>query len=399
MVLRKNPHPNLPMLVACQDPGKGANTDDGFVFFNPVFGDLYENARVTRPFPQVMKMFRQMVRAVAHCHQHRIVLGNVKLGKFLWANQEKTIIQLADLNGSQLIKEGGLCRVSNAAGSPAYIAPEVLSEIDTYDGFAADVWSLGVVLFVLLTGRYPFEDTTSAGLFKKIKSAEISYPDNLPEPIEAFLREILVRDPSDRPTAMQVYSNDVLRCTPSTKKKPGLGVKVTTDTLTQYSASQMESNVAADVSFCPRSRTNFNQRPASFRSYSNEMDTCEKDAVVPVAFRRHRRASLQITPRTYSRDLGQGHSRPGSKRGSWCAGLDELLSAFDETNVLGSRELKRQHSMDNLTPIASLAQQLTQQQLSEPVIRGLISEEQHQRHHTLQQFRQQQLLQYRLSLN
>ena len=152
VTLRAAPHRNLPTLVACRDPGSSDDTGNGFVFFNPMYGDLYGEARAPRPLGQMLRMFGQMVAAVTHCHAHGIVLGSLKLGKFMFADRAHSTIQLADLAGARLVGAAGQVPVAEASGSPAYIAPEVLGDAAHYDGFAADVWSLGVVCFALLTG-------------------------------------------------------------------------------------------------------------------------------------------------------------------------------------------------------------------------------------------------------
>eukprot|EP00040_Diaphanoeca_grandis_P022379 m.120086 g.120086 ORF g.120086 m.120086 type:complete len:544 (-) comp28786_c0_seq1:427-2058(-) len=380
MTLRKNPHPNLPLLVACQDPGKSSNTDDGFIFFNAVYGDLYGDARSTRPHIEVLKTFRQMVRAVAHCHKHRIVLGNVKLGKFLWANREHTTIQLADLGGSQLVREGDRCKVSNAAGSPAYIAPEVLSEVEDYDGFAADVWSLGVVCYVLLTGRYPFEDKTSVGLFKKIKSADIVYPENLPDPIVNFLKELLVRDPTERPLASTLATHKLLAApspstTPQSPPPPQQQRQLhlnTADTDEDDDEDDTDDDADDEANASRVFRPSFSSLSSLPPMTEERNSTCSNshrriqsrrqsdDAVVPLAIptvpAKLRRHSLQTYRRPLSQDsaMALAHAPEGvfrsGKRGSGCAGLDLLP---------GEREVKRSHSTDTL---ASMEQQFLLQQ-------------------------------------
>jgi 5'-AMP-activated protein kinase catalytic alpha subunit len=82
-------------------------------------------------------------------------------------------------------------------GTPNYVAPEVLTS-QGYDGHKADVWSMGVILFVFLSGYLPFEETTTAALFKKIRSAEFNYPSDFPATAKDLLGKVLVVDPEKR---------------------------------------------------------------------------------------------------------------------------------------------------------------------------------------------------------
>ena len=93
----------------------------------------------------------------------------------------------------------------STVGTPAYIAPEVLSR-KPYDGTAADVWSCGVTLFVMLVGSYPFEDPAAPKDFRatiaRIMAIKYSYPTGLkltPE-VKDLLAKVFVVDPLKRLT-------------------------------------------------------------------------------------------------------------------------------------------------------------------------------------------------------
>lgn len=317
VTLRAAPHRNLPTLVACRDPGSSDDTGNGFVFCNPMYGDLYGEARAPRPLGQMLRMFGQMVAAVTHCHAHGIVLGSLKLGKFMFADRARSTIQLADLAGARLVGPAGQVPVAEASGSPAYIAPEILGDAAHYDGFAADVWSLGVVCFVLLTGSYPFEDTSSSRLFRKIKAAEVTFPASIPGPIERLLTAMLCRDPADRLSAAAVDAHPVLAQARAAVKRPAAA-----------SASAIPAAAAAAQSLV----TTIDEDTDGSNGCGGQSDGESSDAS-PVVVRRRRRssASLQIRARgsEYVEDDVAAVRRcsAGSKRGSWCADLDDYEDA------------------------------------------------------------------------
>lgn len=91
-------------------------------------------------------------------------------------------------------------------GTPNYVAPEVLGK-DGYDGKKADVWSVGVILYVLLAGYLPFDENTMAALFQKIKNAEFDFPDWFTPEAKDLISKILVPDPQKRPKLSDIKNH------------------------------------------------------------------------------------------------------------------------------------------------------------------------------------------------
>jgi serine/threonine protein kinase len=82
-------------------------------------------------------------------------------------------------------------------GTPNYVAPEVLSD-QGYDGKKADVWSCGVILYVLLAGFLPFDESTIVALFAKIQNADFTYPSWFTPEVRSILDQMLIADPKAR---------------------------------------------------------------------------------------------------------------------------------------------------------------------------------------------------------
>eukprot|EP00041_Stephanoeca_diplocostata_P015455 m.295373 g.295373 ORF g.295373 m.295373 type:complete len:436 (-) comp20038_c0_seq1:1211-2518(-) len=210
--LRQHPHKNLPRLLGCHDPPASTDGDQpGFLFFNPFYGDLYDDcirqrfrlvASSKTQDVNIFRILKQMVAAVDHCHRQRIVIGNLKLGKFMWADAAHQTLQLAELDGARLLSPEQT-RVERTIVCPAYVAPEVLDS-ESYDGFAADIWALGVVAYVLATGSYPYRDSQTSELFNKIKTECVEYPGFLSNRTVDLLQSMLTLDPSDRATAEEL---------------------------------------------------------------------------------------------------------------------------------------------------------------------------------------------------
>jgi len=88
-------------------------------------------------------------------------------------------------------------------GTPNYVAPEVIAD-KGYDGKKADVWSIGVILYVLLAGFLPFDEGTIMALFQKIQNADFTYPKWFTADVRALLDQVLVADPKQRISLTQL---------------------------------------------------------------------------------------------------------------------------------------------------------------------------------------------------
>lgn len=90
-------------------------------------------------------------------------------------------------------------------GCPAYVSPELLTDgTRSYSGRAADIWSVGVSLYTMLIGRYPFQDTRPAALFAKIRRGAFAVPRWLSPQARCLIGCMLRRSPAERLTAAEL---------------------------------------------------------------------------------------------------------------------------------------------------------------------------------------------------
>ncbi|XP_063155754.1 tribbles homolog 1 [Candoia aspera] len=176
-----------------------------YVFFDKDFGDMHSYVRSCKRLPEqeAARLFKQIVSAVAHCHQSAIVLGDLKLRKFVFSNEERMQLRLESLEDTHIMK-GEDDALSDKHGCPAYVSPEILNTTGTYSGKSADVWSLGVMLYTLLVGRYPFHDSDPTALFSKIRRGQFCIPDHISPKARCLIRSLLRREPSERLTAPEI---------------------------------------------------------------------------------------------------------------------------------------------------------------------------------------------------
>jgi len=207
-ILRANPHPNILQPVAIVDGG-----DVSGVVFPAVGEDLHTFVRNKKGLKErdARPIFKALVSAVLHCHNHRIVLRDIRLGKVFFRNHSRTEVVIADLDGAQVVSHASPF-LFDRKGSPAFVSPEVVVS-PAYDGAAADMWALGVVLYILLTGTYPFQDSHPATLFQKIQQGHsaVYFPSSMSEAVRDIMRSLLLKEAHLRLTARALHQDLWLR--------------------------------------------------------------------------------------------------------------------------------------------------------------------------------------------
>lgn len=177
-----------------------------YVFFDRHYGDLHSYVRQKKRLKEeeACRLFRQIVSAVKHCHDSGVILRDLKLRKFVFKNKERTELRLDSLEDACVLDDEEDDRLSDKHGCPAYVSPEILNGSLLYSGRAADVWSLGVMLYTILVGRYPFHDAEPTVLFSKIRRGQFNLPQTLSSKAKCFLKNILRQDPNLRLTAEEM---------------------------------------------------------------------------------------------------------------------------------------------------------------------------------------------------
>ncbi|MCJ1322529.1 Protein kinase [Xylographa vitiligo] len=145
------------------------------------------------------RFFQQIVCAVEYCHRHKIVHRDLKPENLLLDNDLN--VKIADFGLSNIMTDGNFLKTS--CGSPNYAAPEVISG-KLYAGPEVDVWSCGIILYVLLVGRLPFDDEFIPALFRKINSGNYHTPSYLSSGARHLIHKMLKVNPVQRITIQEI---------------------------------------------------------------------------------------------------------------------------------------------------------------------------------------------------
>jgi len=176
----------------------------------------------TRHLPEqwLRPVARQLIVGLFELHARGVAHGDIKPSNILQrADGSLAYCDFGLSTVSGLAAAGAANLVDKCSGTPAFVAPEVITialrdsstaaapaSARQYDGYAADIWSLGVTLFVLATGNLPFDDKTEMGMYQKILSGRISFPSKpkLSAQFRSLLKSMLQKNPQQRASTAEL---------------------------------------------------------------------------------------------------------------------------------------------------------------------------------------------------
>ena len=150
-------------------------------------------------------LFRQLAEAMVALHGQLICHRDIKLENILVSDRRR--IKLIDVGFSIRCKEDAKLQVF--CGTSSYMAPEIVTKKE-YSGFKADIWALGVVLYVMLTGRFPFTGKNERELFNRIQTGQFLPPVQMNFEAKRLVTRMLSVDPSKRPSAGELVRDQWL---------------------------------------------------------------------------------------------------------------------------------------------------------------------------------------------
>lgn len=163
------------------------------------------------------KYFQQLINALDFCHSRGVYHRDIKPENLLL--DENDNLKISDFGLSALAeskRQDGLLHTT--CGTPAYVAPEVINR-KGYDGVKADVWSCGVVLYVLLAGYLPFHDSNLMEMYRKIGKAEFRCPNWFSPEARRLLSKMLDPNPNTRISLAKVRESSWFKKGSKSKEK------------------------------------------------------------------------------------------------------------------------------------------------------------------------------------
>lgn len=214
-LLRRIRHPNIVQLFDILE-----DAENVYVVMELMSGgELFRRITTIYPYgyPEhcAAQITRRLVDAVGYLHSKQIIHRDLKPENLIYASPHDDVtLKLSDFGLAKLVSQDALART--ACGSPCYVAPEVLQRPQPAEGYtiAVDMWSVGVIAYVLLCGFCPFYHQHMPTLFEKIRRGAFTFPspywDNVSPSAKDFISKLLVVDPKARWTALQAMGHEWL---------------------------------------------------------------------------------------------------------------------------------------------------------------------------------------------
>jgi serine/threonine-protein kinase HSL1 (negative regulator of Swe1 kinase) len=217
VVMKLIDHPNIMRLHDVWE----TSTDLYLVLEYVQGGELFDYmcTKGKLPVPEALHYFQQIIGAIDYCHRFNIAHRDLKPENILL--DEDLNIKIADF-GMAAWQVDGMLRTS--CGSPHYAAPEIIAG-RAYDGFAADIWSCGIILFALLAAKLPFDDEDCDKLLLRVTEGKFEMPLDMDPLAQNLIRRMLTTDVEKRIIMPEILTHPFFKLHPpkvSTRTYPSL---------------------------------------------------------------------------------------------------------------------------------------------------------------------------------
>nr|CAI5867666.1 unnamed protein product [Callosobruchus analis] len=204
-VLRRLKHPNIVQLLETFEDKSKFYLIMELVTGGELFDRIVEKGSYTEK--DAADLIRQVLEAVDYMHEQGVVHRDLKPENLLYYSpDEDSKIMISDFGLSKMEDSGVM---ATACGTPGYVAPEVLAQ-KPY-GKAVDVWSIGVISYILLCGYPPFYDENDANLFAQILKGDFEfdspYWDEISDSAKDFIRNLMCVNVEKRYTCRQALGH------------------------------------------------------------------------------------------------------------------------------------------------------------------------------------------------
>ena len=178
-------------------------------------GELFDKVKKLKHFSekQCAEVMTSILTAIQYIHSKKIVHRDLKPENIVFKSNERDAeITIIDFGDAEQVK-GDQHIYTDFVGTPFYLAPESVRHRCGWELYKSDMWSIGVIAYVLLTGRPPFGGRNNREILAKILKSRVHWPSNirLSQAAKSFIHELLQKDPRKRMSATEALNHKWIR--------------------------------------------------------------------------------------------------------------------------------------------------------------------------------------------
>mmetsp|Transcript_7086 Transcript_7086/g.6937 ORF Transcript_7086/g.6937 Transcript_7086/m.6937 type:complete len:472 (+) Transcript_7086:1-1416(+) len=152
---------------------------------------------------ETKRIFRQLLSGIEYCHNNNVTHRDLKLENILL--DDKNNVRIIDFGFATCFPHEKKVKVF--CGTPTYMAPEIIARKE-YSGPPADVWALGVLLYAMLCGTFPFKASADKELYRKIQRGHFVIPQHVSGGARNVLNRVLILEPAKRMTVSEILRDE-----------------------------------------------------------------------------------------------------------------------------------------------------------------------------------------------
>ena len=334
-IMKQLTHPNIVALVEVLSSPTTIYLVLELVTGGELFDAIMEEGSMSEDIARTY--FSQLISGLEYCHARGVCHRDLKPENLL-LDATKTL-KISDFGLSALasqvndnvtaaVGDDGVIpdqMLHTICGTPNYVAPEVLmDESKGYNGQAADIWSAGVILYVLLAGFPPFDESSMVELFRKIVKADFKYPSHFTADAKDLVGQILNPDPNKRATIAQIKAHRWMNQGSSNVTLPSLQPSMPSSPRSSSSAEQTAEMKADHLS------VGAGNLSAAHRNSSAGMESID-EPLAPSDYHNRSETELFLSLDDGDDDVDVEHAGNGAIK----------INAFDLINMVGGAAMSR----------------------------------------------------------
>lgn len=201
-ILKTLSHPNIIKLKEAINAPRQVHIVMEYIGACSLWSFIKKRPNRQLPEPLARRFFSQILLGINYCHNVSVIHRDIKLENILLDSNNN--VKIIDFGFATLTTPS--LKIKLFCGTPSYMAPEIVGKREN-PGAPADVWALGVLLFTMLSGTFPFKANADRELYRLILKGNFEFPQVVSQGARGLIKKMLQIDPRKRPTCAQILTD------------------------------------------------------------------------------------------------------------------------------------------------------------------------------------------------